>query len=445
MRAPQAKTHQLPQTWRFAAAVFAFLTGIALLPIFAVTANAADESRVAGVYEAAGTPVQLSDDATDAFYLGEGLYQSTLPGSSNSGDDGDDKWFNISVPQGRKAVISVNAVPLGSAKDDSASYGTRVGYKNDSCSDKVSGSSSTSSWPDPPEAEAITIVPEEDCDPTKYRVNISSAGSSFDGELPVEIVVGFPPLVDGAEAGPENDRETPDGDDKDKVKVPHTDPKSTPGGLSYDKATEITPGTVSDTLVPGETKFYRMNVDWGQRPIAEVEFDKKQTDDSRSGKIFVASPRRVQTSYSSSESLDEDLPVTARAVGTPYVFFRNGEGSSSQGDAKEAGQWYVMVSLDGSSDNGMQSNEIEFRLSTALEGDKVDGPEWRQPLEPGPAPTLEPTNNENNSNSGESANSASSGNENSSQSNAVLYVGLGILAIILIAAVAVYFTAVRRQ
>jgi len=423
--------------------VFTFLTGIALLPIFAVNANADDESRVAGDYEAAGTPVQLSDDATDAFYLGEGLYQSTLPGSSNSGDDSDDKWFNISIPQGRKAVISVNAVPLGSAKDDSASYGTRVGYKNDSCSDKVSGYSTSNSWPDPPEAETITIVPEDGCDPAKYRVNISSAGSSFDGELPVEIVVGFPPLVSGAEAGPENDRETPDGDDKDKVKVPHTDPKSTPGGLSYDIATEITPGTVSDTLVPGETKFYRMNVDWGQRPIAEVEFDKKQTDDSRSGKIFVASPRRVQTSYSSSESLDEDLPVTARAVGTPYVFFRNGEGSPS--DAKEAGQWYVMVSLDGGSDNGMQSEEIEFRLSTALEGDKVDGPEWRQPLEPGPAPTLEPTSNENNSNSGESANSASSGNENTSQSNAVLYVGLGILAIILIAAVAVYFTAVRRQ
>lgn len=443
MRSPQAKTHQLPQTWRFAVAVFTFLTGIALLPIFAVNANADDESRVAGDYEAAGTPVQLSDDATDAFYLGEGLYQSTLPGSSNSGDDSDDKWFNISIPQGRKAVISVNAVPLGSAKDDSASYGTRVGYKNDSCSDKVSGYSTSNSWPDPPEAETITIVPEDGCDPAKYRVNISSAGSSFDGELPVEIVVGFPPIVDGAEAGPENDRETPDGDDKDKVKVPHTDPKSTPGGLSYDIATEITPGTVSDTLVPGETKFYRMNVDWGQRPIAEVEFDKKQTDDSRSGKIFVASPRRVQTSYSSSESLDEDLPVTARAVGTPYVFFRNGEGSSS--DAKEAGQWYVMVSLDGGSDNGMQSEEIEFRLSTALEGDKVDGPEWRQPLEPGPAPTLEPTSNENNSNSGESANSASSGNENTSQSNAVLYVGLGILAIILIAAVAVYFTAVRRQ
>ena len=183
MRAPQAKTHQLPQTWRFAAAVFAFLTGIALLPIFAVNANADDESRVAGDYEAAGTPVQLSDDATDAFYLGEGLYQSTLPGSSNSGDDSDDKWFNISVPKGRKAVISVNAVPLGSAKDESASYGTRVGYKNDSCSDKTSGSSSTSSWPDPPEAETITIVPEDGCDPAKYRVNISSAGSSFDGEL----------------------------------------------------------------------------------------------------------------------------------------------------------------------------------------------------------------------------------------------------------------------
>ena len=116
-----------------------------------------------------------------------------------------------------------------------------------------------------------------------------------------------------------------------------------------------------------------------------------------------------------------------------------------------------MVSLDGSGDNGMQSEEIEFRLSTALEGDKVDGPEWRQPLEPGPEPTLEPAGNEeDNDNGGESAESANAGNEdksdaqakdieNTSQGNTVLYVGLAILAIILIAAVAVYFTAVRRK
>ena len=288
-------------------------------------------------------------------------------------------------------------------------------------------------------------------------MKLNHSGTEIDRDLPVEIMIGFAPQVDGSDAGPENDRETPEGKDKDKVKVPHTDPKPTPGGLSYNQATEITPGTVSDTLVPGETKFYRMNVDWGQRPIAEVEFDKKNTDDSRNGDIYVASPRRIVTSEQTIQTLDKDVPTTARAVGTPYVFYRNREENVAHQEASDAGQWYVMVTLEGYDDNGKQAKDIEFRLSTALEGNKVDGPEWRQPLEPGPEPTLEPAGNEeDNDNGGESAESANAGNEdksdaqakdieNTSQGNTVLYVGLAILAIILIAAVAVYFTAVRRK
>ena len=409
--------------------------------------------RVAGNYESAGTPVQLADNATDGFYLGEGLYQSTLPINQESGEDGDDKWFSISVPEGKKARISANLVPTGFEGGDDVYYGIRVEYKNDSCSDEGGGYSSSTNWPDPPEGQSTTIEPAEDCDPTKYRVKLNSVGSPSTGELPVEIMIGFEPQVDGSEAGPENDREIPEGDDKDKVKVPSTSPKPTPGGNSYNDATEITPGTVSDTLVPGETKFYRMNVDWGQRPLAEVEFDKKNTDKYRGGEIHIASPRRTITSNPWSESLDEDVPVTARAVGTPYVFYRNREENAAHQEAADAGQWYVMVTLDGGKDNGMQAKDIEFRLSTALEGNKVDGPEWRQPLEPGPAPTPEPPGTNDNGN-GDAKGSNSSDDEsdaqakdidNASQSNTILYIGLGILALILIAAVAVYFTAVRRK
>ena len=352
----------------------------------------------------------------------------------------------------------MNAAPRGFEDEDTHYYGTRVEYTNDSCSDEGGGSSSTTSWPDPPEGESVTIDPEEGCDPTKYRVKINGAGTQFDSELPVEIVIGFEPQVDGSEAGPKNDREVPEGEDRDKVKVPSSEPKPTPGGTSYNKATEITPGTVSDTLVPGETKFYRMNVDWGQRPLAEVEFDKKHSNDSRNGDIYVASPRRTITSKETVKSLDKDVPVTARAVSTPYVFYRNKEGNVSQDKASDAGQWYVMVTLEGYGDNGKQDKDIEFRLSTALEGNKVDGPEWRQTLEPGPAPSQDPPGSGNDDGSGNSDGAengdGNNGDEaaaqakdidNASQSNTILYIGLGILAVILAAAVAVYFTAVRRK
>ena len=159
-------------------------------------------------------------------------------------------------------------------------------------------------------------------------------------------------------------------------------------------------------------KFYRMNVDWGQRPIAEVEFDKKQTDKYRGGEIHIASPRRTLTSSPWSETLDEDVPVTARAVGTPYVFYRNREENVAHQEASDAGQWYVMVTLDGGKDNGMQAKDIEFRLSTALEGNKVDGPEWRQTLEPGPEPTPEPPGTNDEGNGGQENNGNSSDDSN---------------------------------
>ena len=410
--------------------------------------------RVAGNYESAGTPVQLADNATDGFYLGEGLYQSTLPSPKETNKDGDDKWFSISVPEGKKAQVTANLVPVGFEGGDHIYYDVDVEYKNDSCNDKGSGYYTGSNWPGPPEAETVTIDPEEDCDPTKYRVKLNRSGTEIDRDLPVEIMIGFEPQVDGSEAGPENDRETPEGKDKDKVKVPSTTPMPTPGGSSYNDATEITPGTVSDTLVPGETKFYRMNVDWGQRPIAEVEFDKKNTDDSRNGDIYVASPRRIVTSEQTIRTLDKDVPTTARAVDTPYVFYRNREENVAHQEASDAGQWYVMVTLEGYDDNGKQAKDIEFRLSTAVEGNKVDGPEWRQTLEPGPEPTPEPPGTNDDSNDGQENNGNSNDDEsdaqakdidNASQSNTILYIGLGILALILIAAVAVYFTAVRRK
>ncbi len=410
--------------------------------------------RVAGNYESAGTPVQLADNATDGFYLGEGLYQSTLPSPKGSNKDGDDRWFSISVPEGKKAQVTANLVPVGFEGGDHIYYNINVEYKNDSCSDKGSGYFGSSNWPGPPEAESVTIDPEEDCDPTKYRVKLNHSGTELDRDLPVEIMVGFAPQVDGADAGPENDRETPKGKDKDKVKVPSTTPKPTPGGTSYNQATEISPGTVSDTLVPGETKFYRMNVDWGQRPIAEVEFDKKNTDGSRNGDIYVASPRREVTSEQTIQTLDKDVPTTARAVGTPYVFYRNREENVAHKEASDAGQWYVMVTLDGYKDNGKQAKDIEFRLSTAVEGNKVDGPEWRQILEPGPAPTPEAPGTSDDGNGGQENNGNSNDEEsnaqakdidNASQSNTILYIGLGVLVLILIAAVAVYFTAVRRK
>ena len=387
-----------------------------------------------------GTPVQLADTLDNGFYLGEGLYQSSLPSPPKGKEEGDEKWFSISVPDNTQARIAITPLPLGFEGGNWIEYGTEAEVRNDTCEYREPYKES-SIWPDPPSAENITIIPDQSCDPSKYRIKMSGIGDLHDTELPLEILVGFEPIASESEAGPEYSSAVPESGAK--IKIPHTSPQPSPGGTSYATAPEITKSTVSDTLVPGEMKFYRMNVDWGQRPVAEVEFDKNEEPGirTRRGNLYIASPRRAITSEPLSGELEKNAPVTVQAVDTPYVYYRNREGTLQDQKAADAGQWYFVVSLEGYNDNGKPNKEVEFRLSAAVEGERADGPEWRQTLEPGPAPSPEPPSNTGADESDPQAKDI----DNATQSQTIMYAGLGLLAIVLIAGGAVYFTAVRRK
>lgn len=398
------------------------------------------KGRVPNYGAPSGTPVQSADNPDDGFYLGEGLYQSTLPSPAKGKEKGAEKWFSLSVPDNTQARIAITPIPLGFEGGNWDNYGAEVEVRNDTCEYRETYKES-SSWPSPPSAENITITPDQSCDPTKYRIKMSSMGDLHDTEIPIEILVGFEPIASESEAGPNHGSAVPE--DGDKIDIPDTSPQPTPGGTSYATAPEITKSTVSDTLVPGEMKFYRMNVDWGQRPVAEVEFDKDEEPGSRSrsGNLYIASPRRAVTSDPLPENLEKNAPVTVQAVDTPYVYYRNREGAEQNWKTADAGQWYIVVSLEGYNDNGKPNKEVEFRLSAAVEGERADGPEWRQTLEPGPAPSTEPPSNTGANGSDPQAKDI----DNATQNQTIMYVGLGLLAIVLIAGGAVYFTAVRRK
>ena len=398
------------------------------------------KGRVPNYGAPSGTPVQLADNPDDGFYLGEGLYQSSLPSPAKGKEEGDEKWFSISVQDNTQARIAITPIPLGFEGANWDDYGAEVEVRNDTC-DYRQTYEGTYNWPIPPSAENITITPDQSCDPTKYRVMMSGTGDLHDTELPIEILVGFEPIASESEAGPNYGSAVPESGDE--IKIPHTSPQPTPGGTSYATAPEITKSTVSDTLVPGEMKFYRMNVDWGQRPVAEVEFDKNEEPGSRSrsGNLYIASPRRAVTSDPLPEDLEKNAPVTVQAVDTPYVYYRNREGAEQNWKTADAGQWYIVVSLEGYNDNGKPNKEVEFRLSAAVEGERADGPEWRQTLEPGPAPSTEPPSNTGADESDPQAKDIDS----STQNQTIMYAGLGLLAIVLIAGGAFSFTTVRRK
>ena len=250
------------------------------------------KGRVPNYGAPSGTPVQLADNPDDGFYLGEGLYQSSLPSPAKGKEEGDEKWFSISVPDNTQARIAITPIPLGFEGANWDEYGTEVEVRNDTCEYRETYEES-SRWPIPPSAENITITPDQSCDPSKYRIKMSGIGDLHDTELPIEILVGFEPIASESEAGPNHGSAVPE--DGDKIDIPDTSPQPTPGGTSYATAPEITKSTVSDTLVPGEMKFYRMNVDWASAPSRKSNSTRTRNRGSvPAGGICISHPHAAQ-------------------------------------------------------------------------------------------------------------------------------------------------------
>lgn len=77
--------------------------------------------------------------------------------------------------------------------------------------------------------------------------------------LPAEIQVLEEPPVGDLQDLPKGVQETPD-----PKNLKASDPTSIKGGTGFTDAPEITPGTWTDTIEPGQTRVYRVRVDYGQ-------------------------------------------------------------------------------------------------------------------------------------------------------------------------------------
>lgn len=240
------------------------------------------------------------------------------------------------------------------------------------------------------------MTPKESCDPSDWNLEVKRAGSAYEDELPVELVVGLEPIAPEDQIGPEDNHSY--GSEKDDV--PELDDDypvaDVAGGTSYSTATEIEPGTYSGSLVPGETRIYKMPMDWGQRPVAKAVFNDRSAEERRTAKLEVANPLRGKAGVEMSTPLKDDAEVSAENLNAYWPIYSNSDGVGTGGsmafqkDAAYIGDWFVMVTLDGGEDNGKASVEEEYELTVLRDGDVIDGPEWSVPTDDGPEPSDEP-------------------------------------------------------
>lgn len=359
--------------------------------------------RVGQAYEAGGTEITLGEDRDSGKYLGEGNYQTQMPGPTVTSKEGTAGWFKLNIPEGYRAHVSATVVDPsmeelvhrpGGVRDN---FSVDVEAENASCNQTGSSDyQSTSVGREAPSASILRLTPKESCDPSDWNLEVKRTGSAYEDELPVELVIGLEPDAPEDQIGPEDNHSY--GSEKDDVPELDDDYPVTDvaGGTSYSTATEIEPGTYSGSLVPGETRIYKMPMDWGQRPVAKAVFNARSAEERRTAKLEVANPLRGKAGVEMSTSLKDEAEVSAENTNAYWPIYSNsggvGTGSSMafQKDAAYIGDWFVMVTLDGGEDNGKASVEEEYELTVLRDGEVIDGPEWSVPTNDGPEPSDEP-------------------------------------------------------
>ena len=416
-------------------------------------------ARTARPYTVSGTPVQGAPNAADAPVLTAGQYTDVSEASASA----DTRKFYKVKRQWPNSTIRVNMVARLpgmrvfeslEAADWKLKLRTSSG---DACQDETNTSGDFSNGgnivsetlvsqqldlkvSDPLEAEEKCANAEE----LEFMVG-RPAGSG--GEQPIEIRVIEEPPTENAADLPTGVTELPR-DVSDKIPSPASGtPQQVIGGSSFNDAAEITPGTFSAEVIPGEKLFFKTRLDYGQNAIFAM--DGLDLTEPVIQNASLSTPAKVAAdvyapdfSNIGSESRTYTLFSVSRTEGvkpeepeinmTPEVRFRNRWDSPEHGGLGESrgyamdGYYYYVIGLG--SEDFLAGQPATLRFSVAVNGQATGRPESTVAPEDvkNPGSTDSPAGGSEDQASGDTSQAMPSGNDN----KWVLYVAGGSLVVL---------------
>lgn len=360
-------------------------------------------------YETTGTPFEFSKTKEDAKWLGAGRYQTTLVPEVAS-DDRTPLYYRIAVPEGHNAIVTTKVLPNISAdgKGQQDVRATVEEIQNESggqCQDDKSmgslfgGEASAESWN--PTAAAGGFLPWESdridssCDQTKWLVNNnvwvyqSDQKAEFrDTPVKVEVEVQFEPVLKKLDAKNLHEGWYSTGGEDSYKKATFGEAKPVSGGANAAQAPEVKSGdTISDSIVPGEQKFYKIPVEWGQRPVVAGRTGNSERDDVDTIGAIIMNPfqMRVESGQLSFWRDSDDFNMSTSRP----IEYNNRE--KTGGDEANAGYYYVSVRMANyRSDEQNHGIDQPFELAFFLDGKPTKGPAWRPTEKNGPTPSDKP-------------------------------------------------------
>ena len=362
--------------------------------------------RSAETYQTAGTWFEYADRPEDAKWLGEGRYRTKVDvPKKDDASSAPSRYFKLAIPEGHRAIVSTAIIPQRQASGRAREANLHVlggGTENpvENCSavlasDRGVGSTYGSGFL-PPEPAVRVIDPEkggENCDsqewivPTEFSLRSGARDEGTSGaEADVELEINFVPVVDDSEKAkyPEVGEKTVK---DDSPTLEFNDVTPVKGGPSFTQATEVTPGAYSDALVPGEYRFYKIPVEYGQQPVVNARTGASERDAAESLTFQLYSPLRMDHGNDSLIVYDE---AEEGAVVGEVVDYRNRDRGADNPESGYAGYYYVGVALDQGSEKEIMGVEQPFEIAFDVVGEKTDGPDWRPTDKNGPEPSDTP-------------------------------------------------------
>ncbi|MFJ9622813.1 hypothetical protein [Streptomyces sp. NPDC101181] len=158
---------------------------------------------------------------------------------------------------------------------------------------------------------------------------------------------------------------------------PAGQPRERSGGAGYSEATGLETGRWKDSVAPGQTRFYRVPVDWGQQVYATARLA-NSTDGTTEfvGNALTLSLDNPAQGHVTEASLSySGRPASASLRPLPPVDHSNRFASSTQGGAMRfAGWYYLSVSLSPKLEKTYGSEPIRLELAVEVKNDAEKSP-----------------------------------------------------------------------
>ena len=213
-----------------------------------------------------------------------------------------------------------------------------------------------------------------------------------DDDVAVEIVVAEEPAITNLAVLPEPVTNY----DGKTSRVEVGKASSVLGGTSFSNATEVSPATLTDSMATGETVFYRIRLETGQRlrvtattPAPGTAWNLGSAELITSRVMLYSPSRTLLTSQMA--SLQGKGSVTVSGA-SPQVRVRNREapvspswGPPSVSTASQAGDYYIAVQVD-PLQSFLTGRVMRTRVAVAVDGKPAGMAEYAADASPTPTP-----------------------------------------------------------